>query len=207
MSSDMPLFPTNPTRVKTAPNANTGVTTQSHCCGGSHEDSSGDGGGHAPEHGKAIDPVCGMTVTIATTKHTYEHDGATYYFCNLRCKEKFAAGPERYLDEERKSAGAEKEAAEAAPGTMWTCPMDPEIVQDHPGTCPICGMALEPMGVPPADAGPNPELVDFKRRLMVALPLTIPLLIIAMGGHLGLPIKDWSGASRRSRTALPICGR
>ncbi len=194
MSSDKPLLPTNPTRVKTAPNANTGVATQSHCCGGSHEDSSGDGGGHAPEHGKAIDPVCGMMVTIATTKHTYEHDGATYYFCNPRCKETFAAEPERYLGEERKSAEAEKEAAEAAPGTMWTCPMDPEIVQDHPGTCPICGMALEPMGVPPADAGPNPELVDFKRRLMVALPLTIPLVIIAMGGHLGLPIKDWIGA-------------
>ena len=72
--------------------------------------------------------------------------------------------------------------------------MDPEIVQDHPGTCPICGMALEPIGVPPADAGPNPELVDFTRRLMIALPLTIPLVVIAMGGHLGLPVKDWIGA-------------
>ena len=163
----------------------------SSCCGGAHEGKAHIASGAADA--KAIDPVCGMSVTIATAKHAHVHDGTTYYFCNPRCKEKFAAEPQRYLDEDLKKAAAEKEAASVAPGTMWTCPMDPEIVQDHPGTCPICGMALEPMGVPPADAGPNPELVDFTRRLTIALPLTIPLVIIAMGGHVGLPVADWIG--------------
>jgi len=165
------------------------------CCGHDHA-SPGD---VHPAHAKgdaatAIDPVCGMSVKIATAKHTYAYSGSTYYFCNPRCKERFAAEPERYVDEERKKAAAEAEAAKVAPGTKWTCPMDPEIVQDGPGTCPICGMALEPMGVPPADAGPNPELVDFIGRLKVALPLTIPLVVIAMGGHLGLPIAETIGA-------------
>ncbi|MFV0369268.1 MAG: heavy metal translocating P-type ATPase [Hyphomicrobiaceae bacterium] len=156
------------------------------CCGGSHGSPAGDD--------IAIDPVCGMSVTIATAKHEHNYNGTTYYFCNPRCKEKFIADPQRYLDEDLKRAAAEKEAADAAPGSMWTCPMHPEIVQDHPDTCPICGMALEPMGVPPADAGPNPELVDFRRRLWIALPLTIPLVIIAMGGHVGLPVASWIGA-------------
>ena len=189
MSSDKSLFPSGPIRVgKTLDLA---PPEASSCCGGAHEHAEHGGGSDA---GKAIDPVCGMSVTIATAKHTHEHDGTTYYFCNPRCKEKFIADPLRYLDEDRKKTAAEAEAAAAAPGTMWTCPMDPEIVQDNPGTCPICGMALEPMGVPPADAGPNPELVDFTRRLKVALPLTIPLVIVAMGGHLGLPVTDWFGA-------------
>lgn len=196
MASDKPLFPSRPTRIGKLPEPPVAATP---CCGGSH-----DAGVHAAheqgtspaalEVGKAIDPVCGMSVTIATAKHVHEHGGTTYYFCNPRCKEKFAAEPGRYLDDELKKAAAEKEAAAAAPGTMWTCPMDPEIVQDHPGTCPICGMALEPMGVPPADAGPNPELVDFTRRLKIALPLTIPLVILAMGAHFGLPVHDWISA-------------
>ncbi len=158
------------------------------CCGGSHD--------AAPTGatGTAIDPVCGMSVVIATAKHTHDHDGTTYYFCNPRCKERFAAEPQRYLDPAAKAAAAAAEAAAVPTGTLWTCPMDPEIVQDHPGTCPICGMALEPMGVPPADAGPNPELIDFTRRLKIALPFTIPLVVIAMGSHLGLPVHDWLGA-------------
>lgn len=189
MPSDKPLFPSQPTRIGPVREP---VAATSPCCGGAHEADVHMPG--PPAAGKAIDPVCGMSVTIATAKHTYHYDGATYYFCNPRCKEKFAAEPARYLDAELKKAAAEREAAAAAPGTMWTCPMDPEIVQDHPGVCPICGMALEPMGVPPADAGPNPELVDFTKRLTIALPLTIPLVIVAMGGHLGLPVADWIGA-------------
>ena len=164
------------------------------CCGGSHMPRTVGPAGEPPAPGTAIDPVCGMSVTIATAKYTHEHAGETYYFCNPRCKERFAADPARYLDADLKARAAAEEAAKVAPGTKYTCPMDPEIVQDGPGTCPICGMALEPMGVPPADAGPNPELVDFKRRLMIALPLTIPLVILAMGGHLGLPVADWFGA-------------
>jgi len=192
MSSDKSLFPQHPTRIGPEHQAKASSAT---CCGGAHEHAAH--ASHAsspPKSETAIDPVCDMSVTIDTAKHTYDHDGVTYYFCNPRCKEKFSAEPQRYLDEELKKAAAEKEAAAAAPGTMWTCPMDPEIVQDHPGTCPICGMALEPMGVPPADAGPNPELVDFTWRLKIALPLTIPLVIISMGAHVGLPVADWIGA-------------
>ena len=162
------------------------------CCGGSHAAMAQHGADPAP--GTAIDPVCGMSVTIATAKHQHQHDGTTYYFCNPRCKERFAAEPARYLDPEAKAAAAAAEAASVAPGTMYTCPMDPEIVQEGPGTCPICGMALEPMGIPPADAGPNPELVDFKRRLAISIPLVIPLVIVAMGSHVGLAVSEWIGA-------------
>ncbi len=79
-------------------------------------------------------------------------------------------------------------------GTKYTCPMDPEIVQDGPGTCPICGMALEPMGAAALDAGPSPELIDFAHRLKIGALFTVPLVVIAMGGHLGLPVVDWLGA-------------
>ncbi len=190
MSTDKPLFPTTPVRV--GKTLDLTPPEPSSCCGGEHEARAHKG--QMEGAGTAIDPVCGMSVTIATAKHTHVHDGTTYYFCNPRCKERFAADPGAYLDEDRKKAAATAEAAALAPGTMWTCPMDPEIVQDHPGTCPICGMALEPMGIPPADAGPNPELVDFTRRLKIALPLTIPLVIIAMGGHFGLPVIQLFGA-------------
>ena len=78
-------------------------------------------------------------------------------------------------------------------GTQYTCPMHPQIVRDKPGSCPICGMALEPMGVPTGDEGPNPELVDFSRRLWVSAALSVPLLVITMGPMLGLPVRDWIG--------------
>src|SRR5690606_40996127 len=85
-------------------------------------------------------------------------------------------------------------AAEPMPkGTQYTCPMHPEIVRDAPGACPICGMALEPMGMPTGEEGPNPELVDFTRRLWVSALFSIPLLVIAMGPMLGLPIREWMG--------------
>src|SRR5690606_26642314 len=78
-------------------------------------------------------------------------------------------------------------------GTQYTCPMHPEIVRDKPGSCPICGMALEPMGVPTGDEGPNPELIDFTRRLWVSALLAAPLFIIAMAPMVGLPLRDWIG--------------
>jgi len=127
-----------------------------------------------------------MTVNIATAKHVLQHVGHDAYFCSAGCKQKFSADPERY------TKGPPQ--PEAMPeGTLYTCPMHPEIVRDAPGTCPICGMALEPMGVPAADDGPNPELVDFRRRMYVGAALTLPLLVIAMGPHLGLPIRSWLG--------------
>jgi Cu+-exporting ATPase len=133
----------------------------------------------------AIDPVCGMSVETATSRHMSKHAGERFYFCSAGCQGKFEVTPETYL--------VDRPAPEPMPeGTLYTCPMDPEIVQEGPGDCPICGMALEPM-MPSADAGPNPELVDFKRRLVIGAPLALAVLILEMGGHLGLPWGEWLG--------------
>ncbi|MEQ9121957.1 MAG: HAD-IC family P-type ATPase, partial [Alphaproteobacteria bacterium] len=133
----------------------------------------------------AEDPVCGMTVDRKTAKHMAKHEGQRFYFCSGRCEEKFTASPEDYL-------GDRPPQAPAPEGAVYTCPMHPEIVEDHPGDCPICGMALEP-SVPTADAGPNPEYVDFRRRFIVGAALTVPLATISMGPMLGLPVADWIG--------------
>ncbi len=134
----------------------------------------------------AKDPVCGMNVDRATAAHFVRHEGQGFYFCSPRCKERFEAAPEKYL--------GDRPAPEPMPaGTQYTCPMHPEIVRDAPGDCPLCGMALEPMGVPAGDEGPNPELVDFTRRLWVSSVLALPLLVIAMGPMVGLPVRDWLG--------------
>ena len=135
----------------------------------------------------ARDPVCGMTVAIEAAPYSHRHGEETYYFCNASCQAKFASDPELYL-----AGGPEPEPMPE--GTLYTCPMDPEIVTEGPDTCPICGMALEPMGIPAADQGPNPELVDFTHRFRIGAALTLPILVLAMGPMLGLPIKDWLGA-------------
>ncbi len=122
----------------------------------------------------AKDPVCGMDVNPATAKHMREHEGETYYFCNPRCAEKFEADPERYLN-------PSDEPEEVPAGTLWTCPMDPEIVREEPGACPICGMALEPME-PSLDEGPNPELIDMTRRFWISAAFSLPVFALAMGG-------------------------
>jgi len=128
------------------------------------------------------DPVCGMTVDPATTPHHAEHAGHAYHFCSAGCRSKFITDPTTYLDDKPRTE------PEATPGAMWTCPMHPEIRQEGPGTCPICGMALEPEE-PSLDDAPNPELVDFTRRLWVAGALTIPLLVVSMFAEmLGLHI-------------------
>ncbi|WP_457150050.1 heavy metal translocating P-type ATPase [Mesorhizobium sp. P5_C1] len=125
------------------------------------------------------DPVCGMTVDPATAKHFVRHQGQDFYFCSAGCKAKFEAEPQKYL--------GDRAAPQPMPkGTQYTCPMHPEIIRDKPGSCPICGMALEPMGVPTGDEGPNPELVDFTRRFWVSAALSLPLLIVAMAPMLGL---------------------
>tara|TARA_E500000305_G_scaffold66617_2_gene53020 strand:+ start:4515 stop:6800 length:2286 start_codon:yes stop_codon:yes gene_type:complete len=131
----------------------------------------------------AIDPVCGMEVTREAARHTYQHEGQGYYFCGASCREKFANDPHGYLSGEAQAAAeaASREAASA--GALFTCPMHPEIVKDGPGSCPLCGMALEPQTVSLDDA-PNPELVDFTRRFWIGLVFALPLLIFEMGGHL-----------------------
>jgi Cu+-exporting ATPase len=125
----------------------------------------------------AKDPVCGMSVTIDTAKHTAEHAGRTYYFCSAGCRVKFAADPARYLADEKPTPEPMPE------GTIYTCPMHPEVRQVGSGSCPICGMALEPELVT-ADAAPNPELVDMTRRLWIGLILTLPVFALEMGRHL-----------------------
>jgi Cu+-exporting ATPase len=139
------------------------------------EDHSRHGETMTPAGDREIDPVCGMTVDIHAGKPSFEHKGHAYYFCSEGCRTKFAKEPERFLDK--------KGEPEPLPqGTLYTCPMHPQIVQEGPGHCPICGMALEPMGVPPADMM-DPELVDFTRRLKVAVPLSAALILLDMGAH------------------------
>ncbi len=125
----------------------------------------------------ATDPVCGMRVDKHAGKPTYEYNGETHYFCSEGCRAKFAKEPERFLDKKGEPGPLPK-------GTLYTCPMHPEIVQEGPGHCPKCGMALEPMGVPAEhDHGGYPELVDFIRRLKVAVPLSLALVALDMGQH------------------------
>jgi Cu+-exporting ATPase len=132
--------------------------------------------GAAPQDG-VLDPVCGMTVDPHTAKHRHDHKGHTYYFCSAGCHTKFAADPAKYLDK------AQSAAAPVPVGTVYTCPMHPEIRQVGPGSCPICGMALEPEIVT-ADAGPNPELADMTRRFWIGLALSLPVMVLEMGAHI-----------------------
>jgi Cu+-exporting ATPase len=141
---------------------------------------------HGHDHagaGKAVDPVCGMRVDPATAKHRAEDRGRTYYFCSARCREKFIAAPEMY----RSGAEARPDASVPSsqpvlPGTIYTCPMHPEIRQNEPGSCPICGMALEPE-VPAGVSGPDPEYVDMRRRFWIGLVFTLPVFVLEMGSH------------------------
>ncbi|MFW2057898.1 heavy metal translocating P-type ATPase [Acinetobacter haemolyticus] len=170
---------------------------KSSCCGSEHvhADVAADGE-------TEIDPVCGMSVKTTTDLKT-DHGGKTYYFCNPSCLDKFKNDPEFYL-----IPVDQRPVPEGAMDMDYTCPMDPEIVQKGPGTCPICGMALEPMQ-PTLDEGPNPELVDFSRRFWTTLPLSLLVVVLAMGSHihafisphiqpwieliLSLPVVLWAG--------------
>lgn len=143
------------------------------CCHSSHTP-----GTPAADPAIAIDPVCGMKVKIDGAKNTTVHEGQTYYFCSSKCLQKFTAEPVRYLKPEEAP-----EAPPVAPGTIFTCPMHPEIRQVGPGSCPICGMALEPAEIS-LDDGPNEELLDMKRRLWIGGALAVPLVVLDMGGHL-----------------------
>jgi len=123
------------------------------------------------------DPVCGMDVDPRDDRHRAEVGGSTYHFCSNGCKTKFVANPGAYI------AGTPKAPAPAPEGAIYTCPMHPEIRRNGPGSCPICGMALE-REVASEDTGPNPELADMTRRFWIALALTLPVVVLEMGGHL-----------------------
>ncbi len=152
----------------------------------------GEKSGHDP-HGAAAemarDPVCGMTVDPRTAKHRHDHLGHTWYFCSAGCRTKFAADPDKYLSPQ------DREAEPVPEGTTYTCPMHPEIRQVGPGSCPICGMALEPE-LFTADTGPNPELADMTRRFWIGLAFAAPVFALEMGSHLigghGLIPQPWS---------------
>ena len=148
------------------------------------------------QDGTHIDPVCGMKVDPAHAAGEYEYAGTKYYFCAIKCKERFAADPESFLSVSGSAPGlgmgpdaySTTQSADAAQSQIpnpksqieYTCPMHPEIVQIGPGSCPICGMALEPKEITLDDA-PDPEYVDMKRRFWISLPLTIPVFVLAMG--------------------------
>ncbi|MEO3355733.1 heavy metal translocating P-type ATPase [Acinetobacter haemolyticus] len=180
---------------ETQPQPTKPEVNKSACCGGGHA--------HQVTDGETeIDPVCGMSVKT-TTDLKIDYHGKTYYFCNPSCLEKFKNDPEFYL-----IPVDQRPLPEGAMDMDYTCPMDPEIVQKGPGTCPICGMALEPMQ-PTLDEGPNPELVDFSKRFWATLPLSLLVVVLAMGSHihafisphiqpwieliLSLPVVLWAG--------------
>ena len=126
------------------------------------------------------DPVCAMSVDPATTPHVATYAGAHHYFCSAGCLTKFNADPVRYTGD------APRPTEPAPEGAVWTCPMHPEVQRPGPGSCPICGMALEPM-TPTLSDGPSPEFADMKRRFIIGLVLTLPVVALEMGGHfLGL---------------------
>ena len=139
----------------------------------------------------ATDPVCGMQVDEDRAAGRAEHGGQTYYFCSTRCLEKFRADPVAYAGADTAAPGAchghahahhpRQTAVPASPDALYTCPMHPEVRQRGPGECPICGMALEPMAIT-AEPEDNPELRDMTRRLWLAAALTLPVLVLAMGG-------------------------
>ena len=165
--------------------------------------------GETPSGHVDHDPVCGMVVDPARTAHKAEYEGERYAFCSAGCKAKFDADPVHYaarvahaephhegaathgdhshpshthrLDRHEHHPVAALTAA-VTEGTIWTCPMHPEIRRDAPGSCPICGMALEPL-IAAADAGPSPELADMTRRFWIGLALALPVFLLEMGGH------------------------
>ena len=163
-----------------------------------------------------IDPVCGMEVDPSTDLRT-DYLGKTYYFCNPSCLERFTGDPRSFLEP--------REPAPGVPAAIYTCPMHPEVRQVGPGSCPICGMALEPERVT-LEEGPNPELIDMTRRLYTAAILGSPVMLLAMVGMvapdfvhqisgwtnwlqlaLSIPVVFWAGAPLFARGWASIVHR
>jgi P-type Cu+ transporter len=156
--------------------------------GHSHSNPEMDQGNTGPGHGAgptAVDPVCGMTVTLKPETRSETFDGKSFHFCSGKCQTKFQADPWFYAS--GRAAGRKKSAP---PNVQYTCPMHPEIVRDAPGACPICGMALEPM-LPSGE--PSEELTDFTRRMWVSAAAAVPLIVLTMGELVSLPVRDWIG--------------
>ncbi len=151
---------------------------------------------------KVIDPVCGMKVDPEKARGgSHEHGGVTYFFCGPRCNTRFQADPEAFLKPKSEAVPARAAPAPApravtsAAAVRYVCPMDPEVVSDHPGACPVCGMALEPE-MPSLEEGESPELVDMRRRFFASLVLTIPVFALAMIDMLpGMPVTRALGAA------------
>ena len=142
---------------------------------------------HVETPTEVLDPVCGMTISPDDAVGSLEHRGHTYYFCNSSCLAQFKANPEQFLD----AGGAERRAAlPADPEAEYTCPMHPEVRQKGPGSCPICGMALEPVDVTLSDQ-PNEELIDMTRRFKWSLVLTLPILAFMFGHFLPRSAQNW----------------
>ena len=151
-----------------------------------HHDHQESGAAVALEPGTTIDPICGMTVPVDHGKPTLAYKGTDYHFCSAKCHGRFEADPYFHA-----SGNSAKKKVAAPADARYTCPMHPEIVQDGPGACPICGMTLEPMGG--VSDEPNHELIDFSRRLWVSAGAAVPLVILTMGPMVGLPIRQWLG--------------
>jgi len=140
---------------------------------------------HSIDPAEVVDPVCGMTISPGDAIGTADYEGQTYYFCSQSCLDQFRSDSARFVDTNRKQDAA----LVGDPEAEYTCPMHPEIRQKGPGTCPICGMALEPVRVT-LEEEPNEELVDMTRRFWVSVALTVPLIAIAMGDLIpGLPLE------------------
>ena len=146
------------------------------------------------------DPVCGMHIDPTTAAGQWEYNGTRYYFCNPGCLQRFKADPEKYLQPRPRGLEAGSRQLEAE-GSEYTCPMHPEIVRNGPGSCPICGMALEPRVATLGD-GPNPELVDMTRRMWLGAALGLPVFVLAMGdmvfgmglgGRIDMRLTNWIG--------------
>src|SRR4051812_10628072 len=136
-----------------------------------------------------IDPVCGMTVQPAQAAGSHQFEGRTYYFCSLHCLTKFKDDPRHYLHKGPDSSAMAPPTPAAGDKVEYVCPMDPEVVLDHPAPCPVCGMALEPRIVS-ADDKATPEETDLHRRFLIGLVLGIPLVMLAMGGMIpGWPLE------------------
>ncbi len=155
-------------------------------------------GGVPDAKSMAVDPVCGMSVEVTRETLSMDSEGETYHFCSKRCLTQFKTDPLLYAwsggaDGAMHEGGAPPlpSPKDVAPGTQWTCPMHPEIIQSEPGACPICGMALEPV-IPTDEQGA--ELTDFTRRMWVSSVAAVPLVVLTMGELVGgLPVRDWIG--------------
>ena len=176
---------------------------------------------------KKVDPICGMTVEPATAAGSYEYKETVYYFCSTHCLEKFRSDPEAFLHTfaptalvqpiqiqhaRTETSSHQSDGTSRHPGTTYTCPMHPEILRDAPGSCPICGMALEPRTIT-LDEPENPEIREMSRRFWVSLVLTLPLLMIGMSEFVPsldlermMPMPAWSWLELALATPVVLWG-